>query len=90
MLYEEDTIVLSDLSAVMVHDGESGNNMIREFDTGLTVNMQRPIRDLLQCLPRFQVSMPVTLPLSIFQSLLGPACVCETSPKMRHLAWNSR
>ncbi len=57
MLYEEDSVVLSGLSAVMVHDGERGNNMIREFDAGLNVIMQRPIRDLLQRLPRFQVGV---------------------------------
>ncbi|KAK9908805.1 hypothetical protein WJX75_003140 [Coccomyxa subellipsoidea] len=59
VLYEEDTIVLSGLSAVMAHDGERGNNMIREFDTGLSVTMQRPIRDLLQCLPKFQVGINI-------------------------------
>lgn len=47
--------MLSGLSAVVAYDGERGNNMIREFDKGLTVTIQRPIRDLLERLPRFQV-----------------------------------
>lgn len=54
---EEDQVVLSGLSAVVSSDGERGNNMIREYDAGIKITMRRPLRDLYNKLPRFQVEM---------------------------------
>ena len=58
VLVEQDWVVLSGLSAVVSCNGERGGNMIREDNAGLSLSLQRPIRDLLHQLPNFQVTLP--------------------------------
>ena len=45
VLLEHDTLSLTELAAVIISDGKKGHNLIREYDQGMRVTLQRPIYD---------------------------------------------
>lgn len=62
---EEDTLTLEGLGTTVRVDGRKGKNIIREYDSGTTIKLQRALRDVKQQLPKTAVSFPSSLNLSM-------------------------
>lgn len=56
VLVEEDVLKLEGLGTTVRVDGRKGKNIIREYDSGTTIRLQRALRDLKQQLPKTAVS----------------------------------
>ena len=56
VLVEEDTLTLEGLGTTVRVDGRKGKNIIREYDSGTTIRLQRALRDVKQQLPKTAVS----------------------------------
>ena len=58
-LMEQDSISFSKLQAEVQAQGHQGGNIIREFDEGMSLTLQRPLQDLSGKLPKISVrSLP--------------------------------
>ena len=53
---EEDTLTLEGLGTTVRVDGRKGKNIIREYDSGTTIRLQRALRDIKLKLPKTSVS----------------------------------
>ena len=54
-LVEQDSITLSNLQAVVQAQGHQGGNIIREFDDGMRLTLQRPLQDSTNTVPKTSV-----------------------------------
>ena len=55
VLVEEDVLTLEGLGAVVGVDGRKGDNIIREYDSGTTIRLERALRDGNQQIPKISV-----------------------------------
>ena len=54
-LVEQDSITLSHLQAIVQAQGHQGGNIIREFDDGMRLTLQRPLQDATSTIPKTSV-----------------------------------
>ena len=54
-LVEQDSITLSHLQATVQAQGHQGGNLIREFDDGMRLTLQRPLKDATNTLAKTSV-----------------------------------
>lgn len=59
VLQDDMTVQLSDLGARVITGGVRADNLVRDYDAGLQVLYQRPLRDPLGRLPTTQVPLPL-------------------------------
>ncbi|KAK9819963.1 hypothetical protein WJX72_004515 [[Myrmecia] bisecta] len=59
VLLEQDVLTLKELSATVTANGKRGDNLIRDYDAGITVRLQRPLRDVLQSVPAMEVAIDI-------------------------------
>ena len=56
---DNDVLTMTGLSATLTTDGVRGENIIREYDEGMTITLRRPVRDMLGAMPGIEVSIDV-------------------------------
>lgn len=56
---DNDVLTMTGLSTVLTTDGVRGENIIREYDEGMTITLRRPVRDILGAMPGIEVSIDV-------------------------------
>ena len=59
VLVEEDVLALEGLGAVVSVDSRRGDNIIREYNAGTQIRLQRALRDLQQLLPKIAVGLAI-------------------------------
>ena len=57
VIVEHDTLIFKDISAVVSADGKRGNNVIREYEQGMQLDLRRPVHDPGQTLPGIELSI---------------------------------
>lgn len=56
LLVEEDVVALDGLAARVAVDGVAGDNIVREYDEGMQIQIQRALQDAHAVLPKTAVS----------------------------------
>lgn len=54
---EHDSLIFKDISAAVSADGKRGNNIIREYEQGMQLELRRPVHDPQQTLPGIELSI---------------------------------
>ena len=72
---EQDSITLSKLQAAVQAQGHQGGNIIREFDDGMSLTLQRPLQDVAGKLPKTSVR-PLS-PVVKAMCMSSAACCCK-------------
>ena len=57
VIVEHDSLTFKDISAVVSANGKRGNNIIREYEQGMQLELRRPVRDVQQSLPGIELSI---------------------------------
>ncbi|KAK9864527.1 hypothetical protein WJX84_002714 [Apatococcus fuscideae] len=57
VIVEHDSLIFKDISAVVSADGKRGNNIIREYEQGMQLDLRRPVHDPPQNLPGIELSI---------------------------------
>ena len=57
VIVEHDSLIFKDISAVVSADGKRGNNIIREYEQGMQLDLRRPVHDPPQTLPGIELSI---------------------------------
>ena len=59
VLVEEDVLALEGLGAVVSVDSRRGDNIIREYNAGTQIRLQRALKDVQQLLPTIAVGLAI-------------------------------
>lgn len=57
VIVEHDSLIFKEISAVVSADGKRGNNIIREYEQGMQLDLHRPVHDPPQTLPGIELSI---------------------------------
>ncbi len=57
VIVEHDSLTFKDISAVVSANGKRGNNIIREYEQGMQLDLRRPVHDSQQTLPGIELSI---------------------------------